>query len=58
MTFTSDPTSFSFPVFVVWKSDSEGKKKSCAVMDIHKLNDLVLLDSYPLPLQLEILVNV
>ena len=56
--FTSDPTPFSFPVFVVWKSDSEGKKKGYAVVDIRKLNDLVLLDSYPLPLQSEIIANV
>ena len=55
--FTSDPTPFSFPVFVVWKSDSEGKKKGRAVVDIRKLNDLVLSDSYPLPLQSEIIVN-
>lgn len=48
--FTTDPTPFSFPVFVVWKSDSDGKRKGRAVMDIRKLNDLVLPDSYPLPL--------
>ena len=50
MKFTSNPTPFSFPVFVVWKSDSKGKKKGCAVVDIRKLNDLVLPNSYPLSL--------
>ena len=58
MKFTSDPTPFSFPVFIVWKSDSEGKKKGCSIVDILKLNDLVLPDSYQLPLQLEIIANV
>lgn len=58
MKFMSNPTSFSFPIFVVWKSDSEGKKKGHAVVDIRKLNNLVLPDSYPLPLQSEIIANV
>ena len=56
--FITNPTLFSFPVFVVWKSDSDGKRKGCAVMDIRKLNDLVLPNSYPLPLQSEIIANV
>ena len=56
--FTTDLTPFSFPVFVVWKSDSDGKKKGRAVVDIRKLNNLVIPDSYPLPLQSEIIANV
>ena len=56
--FTTNPTPFSFLIFVIWKSDSDGKKKGCAVVDIRKLNDLVLPDSYPLPLQSEIIANV
>ena len=56
--YTIDPTPFSFPVFVVYKTDSQGKRKGCAVVDIRKLNDLVLPDSYPLPLQSEIIANV
>ena len=58
MKFVSNPTPFSFPVFVVWKLDSEGKKKGRADVDIYKLNNLVLPDSYPLPLQSEIIANV
>lgn len=58
MKFTSNSTPFSFPVFVVWKSNSKGKKKGCAVVDIRKLNDLGLPNSYPLPLQLKIIANV
>lgn len=56
--FTSEHTPFSFPVFVVWKLDAEGKKKSRAVVDIQKLNEIILPDSYPLPLQSEIIANV
>ena len=48
--FTSEHTPFNFPVFVVYKLDAEGKRKGRAVVDIRKLNDMVLLDSYPLPL--------
>lgn len=56
--YTTDPILFSFPVFVVYKTDSQGKRKGRAVVDIRKLNDLVLPDSYPLPLQSEIISNV
>lgn len=56
--YTTDPTPFSFPVFVVYKTDSHGKRKSRAIVDIRKLNKLVLPDSYPLPLQSEIIASV
>lgn len=55
---TTNPTSFSFSVFVVWKPDANGKKKGRAVVDIWKLNDMVLPDSYQLSLQSEIIANV
>lgn len=56
--FIDSYTPSSFPVFVVWKTTSNGKRKSCAVVDIRKLNELVIPDAYPLPLQSEIIVNV
>ena len=56
--YTTDPIPFSFPVFVIYKTDSHGRRKSRAVIDIRKLNDLVLSDSYPLSLQSEIIANV
>lgn len=56
--FTTEHTLFSFPVFVVWKADAEGKRKGRAVVDIRKLNEMVLPDSYPLPLQSEIIANI
>ena len=49
---------FSFPVFVIWKTAANGEKKGQAVVDIRKLNDLVIPDTYPLPLQSEIIANV
>ena len=56
--FLAELTPFSFPVFVVEKPDGNGKKKGRAVVNIRKLNDMVLPDSYPLPLQFEIIPNV
>lgn len=32
--FTIDPMPFSFPVFVVWKADAQGKKKGHAMVNI------------------------
>ena len=56
--YTTSPTSFSFLVFVIWKTAANGEKKGQAVMNIRKLDNLVISDAYPLPLQLEIIVNV
>lgn len=47
---TINPTPFSFLVFVIWKSNSDGKRKGHTIVDICKVNDLVLFDFYPLPL--------
>lgn len=54
----TDPILFSFPVFIVWKIDAQGKKKGCTVIDIWKLNELVLPDFYTFPLQAKIIANV
>ena len=56
--YTTEPTPFSFPVFVIYKTDHQGRRKDRAVVDIRKLNELVLPNSYPFPLQSEIIVNV
>ena len=56
--FMSKDTPFSFPVFVIWKLDVEGKRKGRAVVNIQNLNEMVLPDSYPLPLQSEIIANI
>lgn len=56
--YTQTYTPFSFQVFVVWKPEPNGSRKSRAVVDIRMLNNLVVPDSYPLPLQSEIIANV
>lgn len=48
--FTTKHTPFSFPVFVVWKTNTKSKRKSRAIVDIWRLNEIVLFDSYSLPL--------
>lgn len=40
---------FSFPMFVVWKTNAEGKRKGKAIVNIQKLNKMVFFDFYPLP---------
>ena len=32
--YTTSPTPFSFPVFVIWKTAANGEKKGQAVVDI------------------------
>lgn len=56
--FTTEHTSFSFPVFVIWKPNAEVKKKGRVVVNIRKLNKMMLPDSSPLPLQSKIIANV
>ncbi len=41
-------TSFGFPVFVVWELGPNGTKKWRAVIDIRRLNELVVSDAYSL----------
>lgn len=57
MHFTSQPTPFSYPVFVVWRETSEGRKGR-AVVDIRGLNDITEADTYPLPLQGDVIASV
>ena len=56
--YTTSHTPFSFFVFIIWKTAANGEKKGRAVVDIRKLNDLVIPNAYPLPLQSEIIANV
>lgn len=55
---TSEFTLFSFPVFIIWKLNTEGKKKDKTVVDIQKLYKMIFFDSDFLPLQSEIIANV
>ena len=48
--FTDQPTPFSWPCFVVWRDTPQGRKVR-VVIDIRGLNAVTEDDSYPLPLQ-------
>ncbi len=56
--YTTSHTPFSFSVFVVYKTNAKGERKGRAVVNIRKLNDLVIPDAYPLPLQSDIIASV
>ena len=55
--YTTQPTPFSYPVFVVWKALPDGSRKGRAVIDIRGLNDLIVPDVYPVPLQSEVIAR-
>lgn len=52
--WTNKATPFAYPVFVTWKTVN-GVRKGRAVVDIRGLNDLIIPDAYPIPLQAEII---
>ena len=58
MDWTTQPTPFGFPVFVVWRTvhvDGIPQRKGRVVVDIRGLNAIAIKDSYPLPLQTDII---
>ena len=55
--YTAQPTPFSYPVFVVWRNIPDGSRKGRAVVDIRGLNDLILPDVYPVPLQGDVIAR-
>ena len=57
MTWTREPTPFTFPCFVVWKMVN-GEMKGRVVIDIRALNMITLPDAYPVPSQADILAAV
>ena len=58
LSWTSESTPFSFPVFVVWKTLPDGTRKGRAVVDIRGLNAVTQTDVYPLPLQVDMVSSV
>ena len=63
MSWTIEPSPFTFPVFVVWKTVYEGsektpRRKGRVVVDIRGLNKITVADNYPLPLQSDIVSSV
>ena len=57
VTWSSQPTPFSYPCFVVWR-EVNGKRKRRVVIDIRSLNRATEDDSYPLPLQSDVTATV
>ncbi len=55
MSWTSESTPFSYPVFVVWTVRPDGSRKGRAVVDIRGLNAITQTDVYPLPLQADMI---
>ncbi|TAQ84474.1 hypothetical protein B7494_g7190 [Chlorociboria aeruginascens] len=55
MVYTTDNSPFSFPIFVVHKALASGTDVGRAVADIRDLNLAAIPDTYPLPLQSEII---
>lgn len=53
--YTTRPTPFAYPVFVVWKTvpapDGKMEEKPRGVVDIRGLNKMSIPDSYQIPLQ-------
>ena len=54
MTWSTQPTPFSYPVFVVWRNMPDGSRKGRVVVDIRGLNKIAESDTYPLPRQEDI----
>ena len=54
MAWTSQPTPYGYPVFVVWRTVN-GQRKGRVVVDIRGLNKISMFDAYPMPLQSDIL---
>lgn len=52
--FTEEATPFAHPIFVVWRK-VDGKDKARVVVDLRGLNKVAVPDSYPLPLQSEVI---
>jgi hypothetical protein len=52
--YTSESTSFSYSVFVVWKVIND-QKKDRVVIDIRDLNAIILFDAYSLSLQSDVI---
>ena len=55
MSWSSKATPFSFPCFVVWRTNADGTTKGRTVVDIRALNQISVPDAYPVPSQEDIL---
>ena len=57
LTWSNQPTPFSYPVFIVWR-DTPAGRKGRVIVDIRELNKLTENDTYPLPLQAKVIALV
>ena len=57
MTWTTQSTLFTYPCFVVWKT-TLNKQKSCVVVDIQVLKCIIMLNTYSVFSQIDILTAV
>lgn len=57
MTWSNQPTKYSYPCFVVWR-DTPAGRKGRVVVDIRGLNKITESDSYPMPLQSDVIGRV
>lgn len=58
MSWSNKATLFSFPCFVVWKTNRDGTRKGRTVVNIRTLNQISVPDAYPVPSQEDILVSI
>lgn len=58
LSWTSESTLFSFPVFVVWKMLPDGTRKGRAVVNIQGLNAVTQTDVYLLLLQVDMVSSI
>ena len=56
--WSKEPTQFGAPVFVIWKTLPLGERKGRVVTDIRELNGMVLANTYPMPLQTQVIALV
>ena len=57
MAWSTQPTPFSFPCFVVWRTIGD-VRKGRVVVDIRALNKITVPDIYPMPLQSDVIAAV
>jgi hypothetical protein len=58
MAWSNESTPFGFPCFVIWRNMPDGTRKGRAVVDIWSLNQITVPDSYPMPVQEDILAAI
>ena len=56
--WSNEPTPFSYPCFIIWRTIPDGSRKGQVVVDIRSLNQITVPDVYPMPLQSDIIAAV